>query len=1023
MTNFILYESADFFMARTALLPFNVAIADTKKGLLEFYHQHALFQEAIAIASPSLHQALRNNSRVELDKVYPSLLKYFLRMCSRTTPFGLFSCVSWGEFAETTQLQFDLSSLKKRVKPDMTWVKSLVNFFHAEADLVQNLHVMANPNFMRKGKKFLLIRKNEVKATKDLISIRSTPASKSVLNLARKPILYADLEKNLIEQFSQHDQKKITACVDQIFQKEYLLSELSICVDRPFKLTALLDKIKRICIQLSALDILEQVDQSLTTYERCPVGLGVSHLEQALHRLNGWKKVDYPLHVDAFLDTPHIKLNHKIQEDLSHATTALWLLSQQQAQTSKLQSYHQEFLEKYGVYRLVPLLDLINDKKGLGIPIENSTEAKQEHPSSLIEKLFTHISRREIIIDDLIQNLWVNHQEKFAMAPLSLELYFEILSPSAQDIEEGHYTIVMNPAMASMQAGNTFGRFFYGWEEKETKIAAMRQFLEREEALNEQSVFVEASFLPEDPRVANVCYFEKIRQFQLHMHYQEPSSDLIDLEDLHIGATTQRLYLYSKRLKKEVCVSMSSAVNPDFAPPLLQFLLDVSLFRFSPFSPYIWQGLAKTTLYLPRIKYRNTILCPARWYFNTDQLKRNQGTKNIEEALRKALHTHHVPESVYLTDFDRRLFIQWSHPEHFKLLCQQLVRKGEIILFEHLVGYCMQSKEGSHIAEFVVPLVKKKNYACSKDIENYPPTDRYAMQDRLSIFEKKWIYAKLCLPKEEEEDFLKHTLVPFVRSLMQTACIRQWFYIRYQEEQAHIRLRLHCTSDDLYYQVMGKLGDWSAHLLSQESICHVSFHLYERELERYGGIACIEQAEKVFCADSQMCCTLLEIASLPSNTLPLFAFAAFGIIHFLKHLDGQLSSMIQFLAPMEKERGLLSGFRPHLKKVMQDVYALFFQEKKGQEEDLVLFHLKQAFALSTEAMQHYREKIEELEQKDALQNTKEQLLDSLLHMHCNRLLGTDAQLEQKARVLAYHTLKKMHYQLNEREKLHDYSYP
>ncbi len=1023
MTDYKLYESAPFFMARIALLPFNVAIADPKKGLLEFYHQHALFQEAIALASLSLHQALRKDSPIELDKIYPSLLKYFLRMSSRTTPFGLFSCVSWGEFAQKTQLQFDLTSLKKRVKPDTAWVKSLVNIFHAEANLVQHLRVMANPNLMRKGKKILLIKKNETKATRDLISIRSTHASEAVLNLARKPIRYADLEERLSILFSQHDRKKVTACIEQMFQKEYLLSELSICVDRPFNLTALLDKIKGTYNQLSTLDHLECANQSLKTYEACPIGQGLSHVEQVLQQLNAWKKEEHLLHVDTFSDIAHIKLTHKMQEDLSYAATALWLLSQQQNQIVKLPHYHREFLEKYGIYRLVPVMELINDKKGLGLPAEENADTQQETRFNLAEKLLMRVTESEIIVDDLIQNLWSSHQEKFVSAPLSLELYFEIMASSAQEIEEGNYTILMNPTMASMQAGHTFGRFFYGWGEKEAKIVAMRQFLEREEALNEHVIFVEASFLPEDPRVANVCYFEKIRQFQLHLHYQEFSPGLMDINDLYVGATTQRLYLYSKRLKKEVSVSLSSAVNPDFAPPLLKFLLGVSSFRFTSFSPHIWQGVAKTTPYLPRIKYRNIILCPARWCFNQEQLKRNQDAQNLEEALWNALHHHRVPETVYLTDFDRRLFIRWSHPEHFKLLYQQLIRKGEIILFEHLISHCIQSQEGKHAAEFVAPLVKKKAYAVSQKIKNYPTTHQYAMQERVSIFEKKWIYAKLWLPKEEEEDFLKHSLMPFVQSLMQIGCIHKWFYIRYQEEKPHIRLRLHGASEGVYEQIMGKLSDWSARLLLQESIRHVSFDLYERELERYGGMACIEQAEDVFCADSQMCCTLLEMAALPSHTRPLFVFAALGVIHFLKHLDGQLSSMAQLLSPMETEKALLSGCRPHLKQVVQDAQMLFFQENNEQIEDPLLLHLKQAFTLSSGAMQCYREKIEELEQKHTLQNTKEQILDSFLHMHCNRLLGTDAQLEKKARVLAYHILKKMHHQFNKQGKLYDYSNP
>jgi hypothetical protein len=52
-----IYETSDFFLVRTALLPFNNGEID-QTDLFEFYHKTSLFQEAIAIASCSLYESL-----------------------------------------------------------------------------------------------------------------------------------------------------------------------------------------------------------------------------------------------------------------------------------------------------------------------------------------------------------------------------------------------------------------------------------------------------------------------------------------------------------------------------------------------------------------------------------------------------------------------------------------------------------------------------------------------------------------------------------------------------------------------------------------------------------------------------------------------------------------------------------------------------------------------------------------------------------------------------------------------------
>jgi hypothetical protein len=47
----------------------------------------------------------------------------------------------------------------------------------------------------------------------------------------------------------------------------------------------------------------------------------------------------------------------------------------------------------------------------------------------------------------------------------------------------------------------------------------------------------------------------------------------------------------------------------------------------------------------------------------------------------------------------------------------------------------------------------------------------------------------------------------------------------------------------------------------------------------------------------------------------------------------------------------------------------------------------------------------ELRKLGLLNNHPTAIQDSILHMHCNRLLGINGSLEKKARVFALHTLE------------------
>lgn len=94
-------------------------------------------------------------------------------------------------------------------------------------------------------------------------------------------------------------------------------------------------------------------------------------------------------------------------------------------------------------------------------------------------------------------------------------------------------------------------------------------------------------------------------------------------------------------------------------------------------------------------------------------------------------------------------------------------------------------------------------------------------------------------------------MLTFAENATASGLADSWFYIRYTDPDAHIRLRFRGSPDRLSGQLFGHVCDWARRLMSDGLCLKFVFDTYERELERYGGLAGMAAAETVFSADSR----------------------------------------------------------------------------------------------------------------------------------------------------------------------------
>ena len=148
---------------------------------------------------------------------------------------------------------------------------------------------------------------------------------------------------------------------------------------------------------------------------------------------------------------------------------------------------------------------------------------------SFTSKRFSE-NKTEVVIDDsVIETL--SKKESFSTGmPDSICMMVKINAASAEDIDNGNYTITLQPP-SGPSGGNLLGRFCHLHPEIE-KLT--RSILEEEEAHHPDAVFAEIVHLPES-RIGNILMRPMLRKYEipylcgttLDKEFQIPVSDLL----------------------------------------------------------------------------------------------------------------------------------------------------------------------------------------------------------------------------------------------------------------------------------------------------------------------------------------------------------------------------------------------------------------------------------------------------------------------------------------------------------------
>ncbi|MFG1679244.1 lantibiotic dehydratase [Nonomuraea sp. NPDC049269] len=953
-----------------------------------------LVREALEVSSRSLARILGKVERGEdvsharLRRAIYAVTKYVLRMSTRPTPFGLLAGVEIAGFGDRTRVSLG-GAHRKAVRPDMDWLLAVVRRWERDPEILRGLRVVVNDLAQVRGDRLVLpyIRADDQGGHAHETSVRHSAAVRRVCELAGTATPYAELVALLTAEFPEASEQVVESMLAELVRHEFLLTDL-----RPPSYGR--DPVRHVLDRVGAREpeavALAEIDRALQTYARRPPGEGIAQLRAVMTAMDRLRAADQPVQVDLRVDA-RVTLPAAVVNELEHAVTTLRRVTADTGLTH-LSQYHEEFVEKYGIDNPVPLKELLDPARGLGPPAGYLRPSGSRRPAPHADvpsgraRLLAELAqqagrdgRQEVLLEaDHVRRLSVNGADA---PPSAMELPVTVLADSARALDEGDFRLVIPAASGSSQLGAFFGRFLHLFADSPRPIAGLRDL----HTTTAGAVAAQLTFQPHRTRLGNVSQVPRVLDQLVSVGVYVADPGVLGVDDLAVYADLARLRVLSLSLGREIRPMPFHLMNLyTGAPNAARLLAEISQAGTGVWRGWQWGSLNHLP-FLPRVRYGRTVVASARWLPPAslrDPARQGGQWPGLLDEWRARWA---VPDQVEATLGDQRITLDLTSPLHRGLLRRELARQPDLVLHERPCGGEPGTGWLHGLAnEVVVPFVPRHR----------PPSAPRAPVRLTSSRPRhlpggQWLYAKLYVPAEQQDDLLATAVPPLINAVRSR--IGRWYFLRYADPDPHLRLRFHAGR-----RVLPLLHDWARDLCDSGRAQRLVLDTYEPEVARYGGEKAMELAEQVFHADSEAVLAQLRLRLDGMDGLPSEVLAAANYVDILRGLGDE--SWQQWLLANYPKGAHHHAFRRHREPAMRlidpagDWHALRAYEK----------NLPALWAPRSRAVSEYGEVLRPGEPSWTT------AVNSLLHMHHNRLVGVDRETESASYAIARGVVRAAH---------------
>jgi thiopeptide-type bacteriocin biosynthesis protein len=1032
----------DFFVLRTPLLPLDDFLAWTKRAgdasdgdeeIRRRLRQDLArrldvpeAREALFVASPSLWATVEvwraSPSSKQGRQIERALVRYFSRMTSRPTPFGLCAGVSVGTLGDRTDLRL---GPRERYTRAMALDGAVLARLHARAmhheTLGPSTRLCVNPSLFVHDGRIRYIEANRVGGRRqlDLAEVEVSPHIAWVLQVAREGSRVQDI----IDRLRGHD-PEVTAeeameFVEGLIEHQLLHPADALRVTGPPSLEGLLDDLARDeAADRDLVATLERVHAQLSDLERQPLGVESSSYRAAgepLGLLAAPLPSGHVFKIDLYKPLLVGTLDATVRDELVEAARVLARLAD--APADPLVRFRADFRRRYQE-RWVPLLEALDPDVGVGFdlwgltsslrtPLLDGLPFPKPRPESLpwrtkkhgwlLERLLRGGAREDLVLSDAdVEVIALRDDPRL---PPAYHIIASLLPPGMP----GGAALWLRSG-GGPSGANLMGRFCHGSRPLE---AAVRRHLAREAELYAPAVVAEIVHLP-DERLLNVVGRPVLREHEIPVLGRsgaEPDQQ-IHLDDLWLRLADDRVVLASRRLGKEVIVRLTSAHNHWSARNvgMYSFLCALQGQGMTTAFGWDWGPLADLPR-LPRVRWRRIVVSPARWRIDPSELPRESASPADRSSALARLRVHHeLPRLLLLVQDDQELLVDLDNPLSVDSLLHAVDTAGQAVLLSELLPPVSEADvsaargpEGQFVHELVIPVDGRLAPRPMIDASRIGADEGVP---RVFTPHGEWDTWRLYAAPGLVERALVEDLLPWLERRAPHDHGLDWYFLRHGDPQWHLCLRfggVDAQAVDVFRAELAALG---RSLVSRGRLWTIRTDTYVREIERYGGPQGIAACERIFVADSRFCAAVIVAVARAEDESLRWKVALWSIDRMLEAFELDETRRLELVESLRHNFGEELGAND---SPLAHALGRRFRALRAQVEPLFAVGADAIDPVLVGANHRFVEQVRPevarlyaLEESGALPERCSTIVRSLLHMRINRLMLEEARKHELA---------------------------
>ncbi|WP_282086585.1 thiopeptide-type bacteriocin biosynthesis protein [Aquimarina algiphila] len=263
-------------------------------------------------------------------------------------------------------------------------------------------------------------------------------------------------------------------------------------------------------------------------------------------------------------------------------------------------------------------------------------------------------------------------------------------------------------------------------------------------------------------------------------------------------------------------------------------------------------------------------------------------------------------------------------------------------------------------------------------------------EQRYFFIGSEWLYYKLYMGSRISDMFLTQILTPITNQLIQHKIIDKWFFINYKDPDRHVRIRLRIIDIKNLNHVINILHKAIEPFINNKTINKVLIDTYKRELERYG-FETIKESETIFFSNSKL---ITYIISHSKDDNERWLWGLKSIDTFLNAWDLNIKLKKDLFENLKNVFGQEMGVTTNINRQLSKKYR--------SNRDKVNEIMNKKYNIHFDAiLQKYLAENQKIVIKilEKRKETKSRLLlsevlESYIHMHCNRLFKSNHRLNE-----------------------------